>query len=115
MRFTRTTPPALLCFASDTVGFAFVYDPGIMLRGGLMDILLATAVQVAALVAITAAYAGHLAAPIGPALRALLGAAGLAAAFLHLLSAPVRLALALAAIAAVWGVGRAVAGQGRTA
>ena len=74
--------------AGFTVGFAFVYDPGIMLRGGVADILLATAVQIAALVAITAAYAGYLTAPIGAAARALLGAAGLAAAFLHLLSAP---------------------------
>jgi hypothetical protein len=86
-----------------------------MFRGGAAEILLASAVQVAALVAVTAAYAGHLTAPIGPAARALLGAAGLAAAFLHLLSAPVRLALALGAVAVVWGVGRALARQGRVA
>ena len=102
--------------AGFTVGFAFVYDPGVMLRGGVAEILLASAVQVSALVAITAAYAGHLAAPTGPAARLLLGAAGLAAAFLHLLPAPLRLAVAVGALAAVWGVGRAgAARQGRVA
>jgi TRAP transporter 4TM/12TM fusion protein len=101
--------------AGFTVGFAFVYDPGIMLRGGLAEILLATAVQVAALVAITAAYAGYLTAPVGPLARLLLGAAGLVAAFLHLLSAPARLAVALGAVAIIWGVNRAGARQGRVA
>jgi TRAP transporter 4TM/12TM fusion protein len=101
--------------AGFTVGFAFVYDPGIMLRGGLVEVLLASAVQVAALVAVTAAYAGYLTAPIGPAMRLLLGAAGLTAAFLHLLPAPVRLTVAVAAVAIVWAVGRAGARQGRVA
>jgi TRAP transporter 4TM/12TM fusion protein len=101
--------------AGFTVGFAFVYDPGIMLRGGVADILLASAVQVAALVAITAAYAGYLTVPIGAAPRVLLGAAGLAAAFLHLLSAPVRLAVAAAVLVLVYAVGRARARQGRVA
>jgi TRAP-type uncharacterized transport system fused permease subunit len=101
--------------AGFTVGFAFVYDPGVMLRGGAADVLLASAVQVAALVAITAAYAGYLAVPMGPAARLLLGAAGLAAAFLHLLSAPARLAVALGALAVVWGLGRAGARQRKAA
>jgi TRAP-type uncharacterized transport system fused permease subunit len=97
------------------VGFAFVYDPGIMLRGGVAEILLASAVQVAALLAVTAAYAGYLVAPLGPASRALLGAAGLVAAFLHLLPAPVRLAVASGALAIVWGAGRAWGRQKRAA
>ena len=101
--------------AGFTVGFAFIYDPGIMLRGGLAEILLATAMQVAALITITAAYAGYLAAPIGLAARALLGAAGLAAAFLHLLSAPWRLAVAVGALALVHTVGRAGTRRGRVA
>ena len=101
--------------AGFTVGFAFVYDPGIMLRGGVADVLLAVAVQVAALVAITAAYAGYLTAPLGPVPRALLGAAGLVAAFLHLLPSPARLAVALAALAVVYVVGRAGAREGRVA
>jgi TRAP transporter 4TM/12TM fusion protein len=101
--------------AGFTVGFAFIYDPGIMIRGGLAEILLATAVQIAALVTITASYAGYLAAPIGLAARALLGAAGLAAAFLHLLSAPWRLAVAVGALALVHAVGRAGTRRGRVA
>jgi hypothetical protein len=52
---------------------------------------------------------------MGPAARLLLGAAGLAAAFLHPLSAPVRLAVALGALAVVWGLGRTGARQGKVA
>jgi TRAP transporter 4TM/12TM fusion protein len=101
--------------AGFTVGFAFVYDPGIMLRGGLGEILLASAVQLGALVAITAAYAGFLLAPIGPLSRLLLGGAGLAAAFLHLLSAPARLAVVSGALAIVYVAGRTGARQGKVA
>lgn len=92
--------------AGFTVGFAFIYDPGIMMRGGLVDILLATAIQVAALVAITASYAGYLAAPLGPVPRLVLGAAGLVAAFVPAIPAPGRLAVALAAMALAWALGR---------
>jgi len=70
-------------------------------------------VQVAALVAVTAAYAGYLTAPLGPVARALLGAAGLAAAFLHLFPASVRLAVAVGAVAIVWAAGRAARGDAR--
>jgi TRAP transporter 4TM/12TM fusion protein len=101
--------------AGFTVGFAFIYDPGIMLRGGIAEIVLATALQVAALVAITAAYAGYLAAPLGPLARAGLGAAGAVAAFVHVVPAPLRLAVAAGALAAVWGAGRALARQRGTA
>lgn len=81
--------------AGFTVGFAFIYDPGIMLRGGLPEILAAFVTQAGALVLVTAAYAGFLLAPLGPALRLLLAAAGLAAAFLHLLPDGARLGLAV--------------------
>lgn len=84
-----------LGIAGFTVGFAFLYDPGIMLRGSLVDILVATAIQVGALVAICAAYAGYLTAPMGPALRLLLGLGGLFAAFYHGVPDIVRLAVAL--------------------
>ena len=53
------------------MGFAFIYDPGIMLRGSLLDIGLATAIQVVALTLITASYAGFLIAPLGWPLRVL--------------------------------------------
>lgn len=96
--------------AGFTVGFAFVYDPGIMMRGGLGDILLATAIQVAALVAITGAYAGYFAAPIGRVPQVLLGAAGLVAAFVPAVPGPVRLLIALAAMGLAWGMGRGARG-----
>lgn len=69
--------------AGFTVGFAFLYDPGIMLRGGLGEVLLATAIQVVALTAICAGYAGYLLRPMGPAARMALAAAGFFAAFYH--------------------------------
>ena len=93
--------------AGFTVGFAFVYDPGIMMRGGVLDILLATAIQVAALVAITSSYAGFFLSAISPVPRVLLGAAGLVAAFVPALPGPGRLALALAAMGLAWAMGRA--------
>ena len=96
--------------AGFTVGFAFVYDPGIMMRGGLVDILLATAIQVAALVAITGAYAGYFTAPIGRVPQVLLGAAGLVAAFVPAVPGPLRLLIALAAMGLAWGMGRTARG-----
>ena len=47
-----------------------------MLRGSLLDIGVATAIQVAALTLITAGYAGFLLAPVGWPLRLLMGIAG---------------------------------------
>ena len=84
--------------AGFTVGFAFLYDPGIMLRGGLAAILVATAIQVTALTALCAAYAGYLLRPIGPVLRAALGLAGAAAAFWHGIPDLLRLAVAAGAL-----------------
>ncbi|MCO6418178.1 TRAP transporter fused permease subunit [Siccirubricoccus sp. KC 17139] len=83
--------------AGFTVGFAFLYDPGIMLRGGLSGIILATLIQVAALTAICAGYAGYLLRPMGVAARCLLGVAGLVAAFYH--GVPDLLRLGLVALA----------------
>ena len=88
-----------LGIAGFTVGYAFLYDPGIMLRGGLAEIVVATAIQVAALTALCAAYAGFLLRPIGPAMRIALGAAGLAAAFWHGIPDLLRLAIAAGALA----------------
>jgi TRAP-type uncharacterized transport system fused permease subunit len=81
--------------AGFTVGFAFIYDPGIMLRGSLFDIVTATLIQLSALTLITAAYAGYFLHSMGWALRGVMGIAGLAAAFLHLLPDTQRLMLAL--------------------
>jgi TRAP-type uncharacterized transport system fused permease subunit len=85
--------------AGFTVGFAFIYDPGIMMRGGIVEILTATAIQVAALTLITSAYAGFLLRPMGLPLRVLLGAAGMFAAFGHVVPDEVRLAVGVLALA----------------
>lgn len=87
--------------AGFTVGFAFLYDPGIMMRGGPVEIVMATTIQVIALLMITAAYAGYLLRPMGVPLRLLLGAAGLFAAFGHITTDTTRLAVAGTLFAAV--------------
>jgi TRAP transporter 4TM/12TM fusion protein len=87
--------------AGFTVGFAFIYDPGIMMRGSLLDIFTATAIQVAALTLITSAYAGYLLAPTNWALRVLMGVVGLAAAFAHVMDDTTRLLLGAATLGGV--------------
>jgi TRAP transporter 4TM/12TM fusion protein len=87
--------------AGFTVGFAFIYDPGIMLRGSLPEIATATAIQLAALTLITASYAGFLLAPTPPILRCLMAVAGLLAAFGHILPDTARLGLGVGALGAV--------------
>ncbi|MBW8270934.1 TRAP transporter permease [Caldovatus aquaticus] len=98
--------------AGFAVGFAFLYDPGIMLRGGPAEALLAFAILAAALTALTASYAGFLIAPLGPLPRLLLAAAGLAGAFHHGLPDSVRLAGAAGTLALVAAV-QAVAARPR--
>jgi TRAP transporter 4TM/12TM fusion protein len=87
--------------AGFTVGFAFIYDPGIMLRGSFFDIVTATLIQLSALTLITSAYAGFLLRPMGWVLRWAMGLAGLAAAFLHVLPDTQRLLLALGVLCGV--------------
>lgn len=81
--------------AGFTVGFAFIYDPGIMLRGDLVEIVSAVAMQVAALTLVTSAYAGFLLAPLGVMLRLAMAVAGLATAFAHQWPDSVRLAIGI--------------------
>jgi TRAP transporter 4TM/12TM fusion protein len=92
--------------AGFTVGFAFVYDPGIMMQGGLLAILLATTIQLLALTAITAAYAGYLTARLGLLPRIILGVAGLVAAFLHMVPGEGRLLVAIGGIGLAWAMSR---------
>jgi TRAP transporter 4TM/12TM fusion protein len=87
--------------AGFTVGFAFIYDPGIMMRGSMLDILLATGIQLAALTLITSAYAGFFLAPLGRLLRVGMGLAGLLAAFAHAMNDVTRFLLAAGALGAV--------------
>ncbi|HEY4250351.1 MAG TPA: hypothetical protein VGM87_04100, partial [Roseomonas sp.] len=81
--------------AGFTVGFAFIYDPGIMLQGDLAGIISAVALQVAALTLVTSAYAGFLLAPLGIGLRLTMGLAGLLTAFAHQWPDGVRLAIGI--------------------
>ena len=89
--------------AGFTVGFAFIYDPGIMLRGSLADIVVATSIQVVALTLITSSYAGFLLAPYGLALRLGLAAAGLVTAFAHVLDDVTRLMIGAGTLVALAG------------
>jgi len=90
--------------AGFTVGFAFIYDPGIMMRGSGADIALAVGIQLAALTLITAGYAGYLLAPLGVPLRAAMLAAGLATAFVHSVTDVTRLLVSVGVLAAVAGL-----------
>ncbi|WP_439597009.1 TRAP transporter permease [Falsiroseomonas sp.] len=87
--------------AGFTVGFAFIYDPSIMMRGSLLDIFMATAIQVGALTLITSAYAGYLMARTGPLLRIAMAAAGLVAAFGHMFNDTSRFLLAFGLLGTV--------------
>jgi TRAP-type uncharacterized transport system fused permease subunit len=83
--------------AGFTVGFALLYDPAIMMRGSIWQIVMATTIQLGALTAICASYAGFLMGPMGRVTRLLLGGAGLVAAFYHGVPNEVRLVLAVGA------------------
>jgi len=89
---------ARFAVAGFTVGFAFIYDPGIMLKGSLFDILTASATQALALVLITASYAGYLLRPLPLPLRLPVGLIGLIAAFAHAVPDWTRLVLAGSAV-----------------
>jgi TRAP transporter 4TM/12TM fusion protein len=103
--------------AGFTVGFAFIYDPGIMLRGSILDIATATGIQLAALTLITSAYAGFLLAPLPKLVRLAMGLVGLAAAFAHLLDDHTRLGLAVLVLggvaAAQWALAERIKGDTR--
>jgi TRAP transporter 4TM/12TM fusion protein len=103
--------------AGFTVGFAFIYDPAIMLRGSLGEIATATAIQVIALIMITAGYAGYLLAPLGAAARVAVGVVGLVAAFGHFVPNVTKLAVGAGLLAAIAGLqwARERARQGGTA
>ena len=89
--------------AGFTVGFAFIYDPGIMLRGSFTDIFLATGIQLVALTLITASYAGFLLASTGWPLRIAMMVAGLIAAFAHVLDDVVRFGIGVAVLGGIAG------------
>ncbi len=86
--------------AGFTVGFAFIYDPGIMFQGNAWTIFAATTTQVAALTMVTAAIAGFLMRPMGPVLRLVLGLGGFVAVFAHTLPDELRLAVSVGGLGA---------------
>ena len=101
--------------AGFVVGFAFIYDPGILWRGGVLAIAIETATLVLALSLIASAFAGFLRGPLGLAGRGVALAAGAVAAFGHALADPLRLGLAGLAVVALWfgsGSGRARGSSG---
>ena len=89
--------------AGFTVGFAFIYDPAIMMRGGIGEILMAMGVQLAALTLITSSYAGFLLRPVGQALRVAMAVVGLGAAFAHVFPDWLRLCAAAGLLLAIAG------------
>ncbi|MDW8444231.1 MAG: TRAP transporter fused permease subunit [Acetobacteraceae bacterium] len=88
--------------AGFVVGFAFVYDQGILWRGGVVTIATETATLALALALIASGFAGFLRRPLGPLGRAVALVGGGAAAFGHALADPLRLALAALSLAALW-------------
>jgi TRAP-type uncharacterized transport system fused permease subunit len=85
--------------AGFVVGYAFIYDQGVMLRGSLLTIVEETLVLAAALVLIGAGFARHLRAPLSIPAAFLAVAVGALVAFGHALSDEARLLLGAGALA----------------
>jgi len=92
--------------AGFVVGYAFVYDPGVMLRGGLLAIIEETAALASALTLVGAGFSGHLRASLSRPASLLAVAVGCAVAFGHMLPDEARLALGLATLALMAGLPR---------
>jgi TRAP transporter 4TM/12TM fusion protein len=89
--------------AGFVVGYAFIYDQGVMLRGSLFTIVEETLVLAAALALIGAGFARHLRAPLSRPAALLAVAAGALVAFGHMLSDEARLLLGVATLAVMAG------------
>jgi len=94
--------------AGFAVGFAFIYDQGILWRGGPIATVSETVTLALALVLLASGFAGFLRRPLGSAGRAFALATGAGAAFGHAFPDPVRLALAALSLGALWVGGGAV-------
>jgi len=88
--------------AGFVVGYAFIYDQGIIWRGGTITIIGDTLTLVAALTLVGAAFGGFLRRPLSGVGRAIALASGLGAAFGHMVSDHVRLAFSVAVLALFW-------------
>jgi TRAP transporter 4TM/12TM fusion protein len=101
--------------AGFVVGYAFIYDRGIMLIGSWPDVIEQTAVLGVSLVLIGAALGGWFRFALAAWARGLALAAGLAGAFGHMLPDEARLVLVLASCAVLWFGGRLFAPRVRHA
>jgi TRAP-type uncharacterized transport system fused permease subunit len=97
--------------AGFVVGYAFIYDQGIIWRGGTITVIEDTLTLVAALTLVGAAFGGFLRTRLSSAARVIALACGLAAAFGHMVSDHVRLAFVLAVLALFWCVPRLFAAR----
>jgi TRAP-type uncharacterized transport system fused permease subunit len=88
--------------AGFVVGYAFIYDQGILLRGGLVTIVEDTVTLIAALTLAGAAFGGFFRARLSTWARAVALACGLGAAFGHMVSDHARLGFVLVVLAVFW-------------
>lgn len=88
--------------AGFVVGYAFIYDRGVLLIGPLLQTIEESAILGTALALIGAAFAGWFRRGLAGWARALVLCAGLAGAFGHVLSDETRLLLVLAAAGFAW-------------
>lgn len=99
--------------AGFAVGYAFVYDPGVMLRGGLGGIIEETLALACALTLIGAGFSRHLRTHLSRPAALLSIAVGCLVAFGHMLPDAARLALAAGALAVMSLLPRLFAPRGR--
>jgi TRAP transporter 4TM/12TM fusion protein len=95
--------------AGFVVGYAFIYDRGVLLIGPLANTILETGILAGALVLLGAAFGGWFRFALAGWARVLALAAGLAGAFGHVLGDELRLVVVVAASAMLWLGGRAIA------
>ncbi|MFN6999424.1 MAG: hypothetical protein ACK4ST_05245, partial [Elioraea tepidiphila] len=93
------------------VGYAFIYDQGIIWRGGMVTVIEDTVTLIAALTLVGAAFGGFLRTRLSGPARVIALASGLFAAFGHMVSDHVRLGFVLAVLALFWFVPRLFAAR----
>jgi TRAP transporter 4TM/12TM fusion protein len=98
--------------AGFVVGYAFVYDQGVMLRGGLLMIVEETLMLASALTLVGAGFARHLRAPLGLPAALLAVTVGCTVGFGHMLPDEARLLLGAGTLAVMAGLPRLFASRG---
>jgi TRAP transporter 4TM/12TM fusion protein len=92
--------------AGFVVGYAFIYDQGILWRGGVLTVVEETLILISALTLVGAAFGGYLRTRLSGPARVVALASGLVAAFGHMASDHVRLGFVLVVLALFWCVPR---------